>query len=266
VEITWSDRDNARAYARYSDAYPTYRQTSRDLVCVAGVGGDARVLDLACGSGNTTVEVLAALGPGGRVIGVDASAAMLAEAAAAVGDTRARWVRAQAEEVDRWVADPVGAAVCNSAIWQTSMPDTFAAVRRVLAPGGRFAFNIGSRFLAGEPPAPSAARDLVLAMTELARRELGWRPPARRPARPRQSAGELRRLLLDAGYEQVTLRRVAYPTTLAEQHAWLSVPIFTEAPFPGLPWPDRKLLLDAAFRAADPAEAFHSEWMIFVAV
>jgi ubiquinone/menaquinone biosynthesis C-methylase UbiE len=123
-----------------------YRDTSRDLARLAEVHGDQVVVDLACGTGVTTGEVLAALGPGGEVFALDSSPAMLGEARGALDDPRVHWIAAAAEEV----ADAVEAAdvvVCNSAIWQTDMPAVFSAVRGILRPGGRFTFNIGRLFL-----------------------------------------------------------------------------------------------------------------------
>ena len=42
----------------------------------------------------------------------------------------------------------VDAVVCNSAIWQTDVQASAAAVRRVLRPGGRFVFNLAAAMLA----------------------------------------------------------------------------------------------------------------------
>ena len=107
-------------------------------------------------AGTTTGEVLAALGPEGRVIGVDKSAAMLAMAAGCIADPRVTWIHAQAENLDQHVAELVDAVVCNSAIWQTDLASTAAAVRKVIAIGGRFVFNVGASFLeqGDEPAAP----------------------------------------------------------------------------------------------------------------
>ena len=77
---SWGEEDNAHRYEGYAHEYPSYRETSRDLVALAlplaaATVSDAAVLDLACGTGATIRETLAVLGPGGRVTGVDKSAA-----------------------------------------------------------------------------------------------------------------------------------------------------------------------------------------------
>lgn len=53
---------------------------SRILIDRAGITPDARVLDVGCGCGATTIEVGKLLGPSGHVLGLDISAPMLARA------------------------------------------------------------------------------------------------------------------------------------------------------------------------------------------
>ncbi len=60
----WGEDDNARRYDAYVRQYPNYQETSRDLVALAlppadASVSDAAVLDLACGTGATTREILA---------------------------------------------------------------------------------------------------------------------------------------------------------------------------------------------------------------
>lgn len=143
----WGEDDNARLYEAFARQHPIYRDTSRDLIALAGLSADAAVLDLACGTGVTSREILAALGPDGTVTGADRSAAMLAVAARAIADPRISWVQAPAETVDQHVAGPVDAVVCNSAIWQADLAATAAAVRNLLVTSGRFVFNMGAGYL-----------------------------------------------------------------------------------------------------------------------
>lgn len=139
--MSWSSGENARRYADFARTHPTYRDTSRDLVDLARPAADATVVDLACGTGATTEAVLSVLDERGRVIAVDASPAMLAMARSSVRDDRVRWLHSPAE---RLAVGPVDVVVCNSAIWQTDIRLTVAAVRRALRPGGRLATTAGS--------------------------------------------------------------------------------------------------------------------------
>ena len=96
---SWESPEIARSYAAFARRYPMYQDTSRDLVSLARLAPGAHAVDLACGTGITTQAVLSVLGPSGRVVAVDASAAMLAIARSLVADGRVRWLRARAERL-----------------------------------------------------------------------------------------------------------------------------------------------------------------------
>lgn len=186
----WGEDDNARRYDAFARQHPIYQDTSRDLIALAGLSAGAAVVDLACGTGITSREILAALGPGGKVTGADKSAAMLAVAARAIADPRITWVQARAENVDRHVTGPIDAVVCNSAIWQTDLAATAAAVRNLLVTGGRFVFNVGAGYL-GQQKDPNFGDDRpspVSIMRDIAAQDHGWRPPdpRKRIAGPRE--------------------------------------------------------------------------------
>jgi len=98
------------------------------------------VLDVACGPGNTTRTLLAAVGSDGLAVGVDSSATMLAKA---VRDTTpgspVGYVRADAVDLP-FDDGTVDAVSCYGALYL--MDDPFGALRemiRVLTPGGRIA-------------------------------------------------------------------------------------------------------------------------------
>jgi SAM-dependent methyltransferase len=265
---SWGEEDNARRYDAFARRYPMYRDTSRDLITLARLSADARVLDLACGTGATSREILAVLGPGGRVTGADKSAAMLAVAADSVADPRVSWIQAHAEDVHLHVAGPVDAVVCNSAIWQTDLPATTAAVRNVLAAGGRFAFNVGAGFLGqrddpnfpGDQPSPPSV------MREIAEQDYAWRPPtaASRRRRSPLSQESICRCLDDAGFEIERVEEFTYAQGADAAWAWLSIPVFTKDMLPGLPYEDRMRVLAKTYARLGPGQA-ESRWVAFAA-
>lgn len=266
---SWGEDDNARHYNAFASQYPMYRQTSRDLIALAMPSSDATVLDLACGTGATTGEVLAALGPDGRVIGVDKSAAMLAIAAQSIADQRVTWIQARAENLDQHVAR-ADAVVCNSAIWQTDLASTAAAVRHVMASEGRFVFNVGSSFLEqGAEPVPREERpDLVRMMQAIAAEDYGWAlpgPGTRTWRRPRLSQESICQSLSNAGFEVERIEEFTYEQSAEAEHAWFSIPIFTTDRLPGLPYEDRMRVLEKAYRHLGPGEAALSRWVAFAA-
>jgi SAM-dependent methyltransferase len=266
----WGEDDNARLYDAFARQHPVYRDTSRDLIALARLPADAAVLDLACGTGVTSREILAALGPAGKVTGADRSAAMLAVAARSTADPRITWVQAPAENINRHMTGPVGAVVCNSAIWQTDLAATAAAVRSLLAAGGRFVFNTGAGYL-DQQKDPNFGDDRpspVAIMREIAARDYGWRPPepaAPSSGRPRPTRESICRCLESAGFDIEHVAEFTYHRDADAERAWLSVPVFTKYYLPGLPYQDRMQVLAKAYARLAAVEPELSRWVAFAA-
>lgn len=111
-----------------------------EILRMAAPAAGESVIDIACGTGMLAVAAAQAVGPGGTVLGVDLSDAMV-EAAAHRGQglslTQTRFLRMDAERLD--LPDGVfDLALCSLGLMY--LPDPVAAMRqlhRVLRPGGR---------------------------------------------------------------------------------------------------------------------------------
>ena len=101
-----------------------------------------RVLDLGCGSGR---QALALAARAATVVGLDASAAALAEAResaarAGLSNFRLRFIEGRLESLEECLAGegPFDAALCCFALYYAASPqDTLRALRSRLVPGGR---------------------------------------------------------------------------------------------------------------------------------
>jgi SAM-dependent methyltransferase len=216
----------------------------------------------------TTREILAVLGPRGRVTGVDQSAAMLDVAASSITDPRASWIRARAESVDQHVTETVDAIVCNSAIWQTDLAATATAARAVLKAGGRFAFNVPVDFLGDAARDGSGDRypSLLTEMQAIAEHDYGWAPAgkARGRARRRLTRESICGVLAAAGFHVELVTEVSYRSSAAAARAWLSIPVFTRDRLSGLSYADRMRVLDKAYERLGPGQAERGRWVVFV--
>ncbi|MEO6276869.1 class I SAM-dependent methyltransferase [Roseateles sp.] len=116
------------------------RQTTDAMIAMAGVQPGARVLDVAAGAGDQTLDLAERVGPAGAVVAVDLSPALVA-----LAEQRAR--RAGFAQVRCCVGDgealPVESASFDAAVCRLGLmlfPDPLQGLRemhRALRPGGR---------------------------------------------------------------------------------------------------------------------------------
>ena len=153
------------------------------------LAGDETVLDLGCGTGRVTEQLLQRLGPGGRVIGIDGSAAMVAEADRRLGgDPRATFERQDLLALA--VAPPADAAVSSATFhWIKDHDTLFARVRGALRPGAPFVAQCGGR---GNIATVVAAVDQVSTRAPFAAHLAGWDGPWNY-AGPEETTDRLRR-------------------------------------------------------------------------
>jgi ubiquinone/menaquinone biosynthesis C-methylase UbiE len=135
------------AAATYYGGMDRMRARLDDLALreLAPLPGEA-VLDIGCGTGATLVPLRAAVGDGGRVVGVDYSQRMVARAGRRVGEHW--WANVTVRRADA-ARESLGDNEFDAAVALTSlsaMPDVRAAVElahRALRPGGRlFVFDV----------------------------------------------------------------------------------------------------------------------------
>jgi trans-aconitate 2-methyltransferase len=111
--------------------------------------GDETVLDAGCGSGRVTEALLARL-PRGRVVALDASPSMLAQARDRLSGHTAqvRFLRADLLQLDRATLEPDAPvdAVFSTATfhWVTDHDRLFANLAAVLRPGGQLVAQCGA--------------------------------------------------------------------------------------------------------------------------
>ncbi|MCC7267037.1 MAG: class I SAM-dependent methyltransferase [Caulobacteraceae bacterium] len=183
------------------------------LVEAAFPGEGARVLDVGCGAGATSLAMARRLGPRGLCLGADISAPLVAAArkrATAEGLEAARFVEADAQTF-AFDAGAFDAAISRFGVmFFDDPPAAFANIRRAMRPGGRLTF-IAWRSPAENPFMTAAGR----ATAHL----LPPQPPPD-PEAPGQFAfaddRRVRRILEAAGWNDVDLRPLDLPTDVPE--------------------------------------------------
>jgi len=132
---------NPQQYLKFSQ--PRLRP-AMDLLARIPTTEPALVYDLGCGAGNVTA-VLAERWPDARIIGVDASATMLAQAVRAL--PQVQWVH---HDLASWQAErPADVIYSNAALhWLTDHRQLFPALVAMLGPGGVLAVQMPRNFAA----------------------------------------------------------------------------------------------------------------------
>ncbi|MFF9815527.1 class I SAM-dependent methyltransferase [Streptomyces sp. NPDC014006] len=148
-------------WARHQDRWNAVNQDFNEpLLDAAGITGAHRVLDLGCGSGQTT-RLAALRAPRGHAVGLDLSGPMLAAArdrAEREGIANLSFVQGDAQ-VHPFEADSYDAAISRYGVMFFADPTAaFGNVGRALRPGGRLAFVC---------PAEASLNDWVMAIASL---------------------------------------------------------------------------------------------------
>jgi SAM-dependent methyltransferase len=264
---SWDDETTAEAYATFARTYPMYSASSRDLAARARLTDSHIVVELCGGTRATAQAILTLAPPNAQVISLDNAPAMQRIGRRTLNDPRLSWVTARAEELaEHAPAGGVDAVVCNSAIWKTDVPAVFAAVRRVLRPGGRFVFNVGGGFAGVTHPDAQtrpASPSLGSLIEQIVARDYGT-PPAPASGTPRLPLTAVTSHLAAAGLTLVETNVTVQHTTMAERRAWLSIPVFA-LPDSGFSYKQQMAILQEAYAQTRPDDVTVTSWLVVVA-
>ncbi len=135
-ERVWRPIGFRLAFGTSGVASPLEDEATYELLELAP---DNVVLDVACGPGNISRRLLTRLGPGGLLVGIDASPTMLARAVADTHADNAAYVRGDAQQLPFRDAS-FDAVCCYAALYLMARPfDAINEMARLLKPGGRIA-------------------------------------------------------------------------------------------------------------------------------
>jgi ubiquinone/menaquinone biosynthesis C-methylase UbiE len=202
---TWNSAEAAQRYAagEARRAAALADATAR-MIELAGIRPGMRVLDIAAGTGETTLLAAKRVGPSGSVVAVDISASMLAIAAGAARDAGFGNVETQVQDIAQLDMASATFDATISRLGLMFLDDPAAGVRRVrcaLKAGARMAAIVWSTREAN--PYMSTAVQVVDELRGL---------PANRPAILRAfSLGPgdaLERAFVQAGFSEVNVERV----------------------------------------------------------
>ncbi|MEU7137494.1 methyltransferase domain-containing protein [Streptomyces sp. NPDC046261] len=213
-----------------------YARLNRVLLDLVPVGSGPAVLDVGCGDGAVSEQLLLR-DPAMSLTGVDPEPALLDAAQVRLGD-RARFVLGDAASVSRLFPpdafDTVVLANCVHLV--PDLDEALGAIGQVLATGGRLVFN--SAFYSGAETA--ADLPLYAELVGTARRVARTRglPLARsaggRPSGLRRSVGDYQAALAAGGFTDVMTTEREFTLGPRFLAALCSTPMFATAALPGI--------------------------------
>jgi SAM-dependent methyltransferase len=254
----WESWLNAEIYREYVEAFPVYRALNAYLAELARVESARRVLDLGCGAGATTAACLKRLSPHGEIVALDASRAMIETARTQVSDPRARFIRADAHELERAFSGTFDRVVCNAAFSLFSnRTRVVTQVRRMLAPGGLFVFNAP---LEGLDEGRFEPEPFQLALGQAVRDRTGEHPS---PS-PRLDLGAMRRSLAQNGLRICSRHSFRYRGRQEEMMELMQVPAMASRLTTALGRDECVELVREVAERCDPRVKIEVPWLYWV--
>lgn len=169
-----------------------FRPWAEEIVALVNVRPGDRVLDVACGTGIVARLAKERTGPAGSVVGVDVNPAMLAVARQQAPEVE--WRQGDAVALPVKELDGFDVVLCQQGL--QFVPDSMSAIaemRRALATGGRLAVSTWRS---------DEEMPVLRELRAIAERHVG---PIVDRRHSFGDADELRRLLLDAGFSDVSV-------------------------------------------------------------
>jgi ubiquinone/menaquinone biosynthesis C-methylase UbiE len=268
---TWLDPFNAQMYEAYAQKYPFYRELGKKLVEVADIQQGMTIVDLACGTGIVTAQILTKLNSTSTVIGVDGSPAML-DIARQKFRNAVSLLQSSAENLHAVLpAASVDILVCNSAFWQMRVQETLDGISNVLKPGGNFVFDLPDfEVYSSQTLRDRFSYQFTQLMIQIAQTEFGY-IPKQRSRRPgygpvTRSLEEIRASLATSSLTLISHdQTINVERTAQDLYEFQKIPVMSLRFLPGLNYATRIQIVETAYQRLNAKHSDTATWRYYVA-
>ena len=265
----------ADLYEEYVRNGLRYRYVAEALIEAAESIKGSTVVDLGCGTGILTRMLAERVGINGRVIGIDASAAMLASAKNTTPGTNSEFIQSAAEAIDKVIHQPVDAVFSSAAFWQFEREATLSALTKVIKPNGMLYFNLSAGFFdlrasglaePGDASRPFKQHDILAKWMRIARErypEVDFKSNSGQPKKQLpQNSAELIDQLGRFGFEIQSITPLRFEIPRDDEYEWLKISQWTERLLSPLSYEKRIEILDEIFKGIPSDVSFLGRWVV----
>lgn len=265
----WHEKNNARDYHGYTKKFPMYRNESKELVKLADIKKGMTILDLACGTGVSTKEIIKKLGKSGKIYAVDFSEAMLNIAKKEIKNKNVIFIKSWAQKVDEIISEKVDRVICNGAFWIINNPETLEAIFNVMKDDGKLVFNMSGQVFKFDE---KNTQKLILSsfskiMTEIAVKEYGldFNKFSNKSRMGNQDLKSLKNSIKDF-FVIESFKISERKRSMEETYEFRKIPIMIKKFSEQLGYKKSIELLNKAYTLIDKKKNHNDKWIHFVAV
>lgn len=132
-----------KEYEKYALTYPQYIKSNEKLVEISEIKSGQVVVDLGCGTGLTTKEVLKRVPDIKKVYAVDFSEGMINIARAYIQSKKVVFITADVKDLSNIISEKVDFVLCNSSFWFfRNENEVIDSINQILKDNGIFVFNV----------------------------------------------------------------------------------------------------------------------------
>lgn len=254
---------SGKQYQDYALNFPQYKQTNEKLIKIADINPNQVVVDLACGTGLTTKEVLKNCPDVKKVYAIDFSEDMINVAKEFVQSKKVAFIVADAQDLDKFISEKVDVVLCNSAFWQfQNQNKVLNVILKILKDSGKFVFNLNQQFFDFGKPEPNQKILINTIFSEM--KERGYEPSNK--IAPKIDKEKIEELFSQAGYTLEKTETINIgPRKLDDFFNFFKIPA-TATFFENVTEEDQEQILSSAYEKLKNqfTQIKNNKWVYFV--